>query len=60
MDLSDARARAVAKFLVTNGITAKITTIGKGWHDPLKLDNTIGLSQSDILALNRRVEWRRP
>jgi len=59
MRLSDARARAVAKFLGSNGVTAKITTLGRGWHEPFAVDAASGLAKSDIWALNRRVEWRR-
>jgi outer membrane protein OmpA-like peptidoglycan-associated protein len=57
--VSETRARAVARFLTTNGIRAKITTIGRGWHEPFMID-TGELSKSDVWALNRRVEWRWP
>jgi outer membrane protein OmpA-like peptidoglycan-associated protein len=59
--LSEGRARAVAKYLTTNGVTAKITVIGRGSREPLKIQDASGLKEpDDIWALNRRVEWRRP
>ncbi|MGP0091640.1 MAG: OmpA family protein [Xanthobacteraceae bacterium] len=59
--LSEARARAVAKYLTSNGVAAKITVIGRGSSEPLKIENASGLKEpDDIWALNRRVEWRRP
>jgi len=57
--LSLARAQAIAKFLSSNGVTAQIKTLGRGFGEPIK-DNTTGLTREDIWALNRRVEWRRP
>jgi outer membrane protein OmpA-like peptidoglycan-associated protein len=60
MRLSEARARAVAKFLASNGITAKITALGRGKREPLSIDAAGELNKADIWALNRRVEWRRP
>jgi outer membrane protein OmpA-like peptidoglycan-associated protein len=62
MRLSEARARAVAKFLESNGVTARIRTLARGKREPFKIDDkdTTGLSKPDIWALNRRVEWRRP
>jgi outer membrane protein OmpA-like peptidoglycan-associated protein len=61
MRLSEARAKAVAKYLTSNGVTAKITVIGRGSREPLKIENASGLKEpDDIWALNRRVEWRRP
>jgi outer membrane protein OmpA-like peptidoglycan-associated protein len=59
MRLSEARAREVAKFLASNGVTAKITALGRGKREPLNFD-TAELTKPDIWALNRRVEWRRP
>jgi outer membrane protein OmpA-like peptidoglycan-associated protein len=59
MRLSDQRAKAVADYLKTNGITAKITTIARGKSEPLRLSSTEGLSREDIWALNRRVVWQR-
>jgi len=59
MKLSQARADAVADLLRQSGIDAQIETIGKGATEPMKLTDTSGLSQDDIFALNRRVEWRR-
>jgi outer membrane protein OmpA-like peptidoglycan-associated protein len=57
--LSVARAEAVAAFLRDNGVSAEITTEGRGASEPLQLTDTSGLSQDDIYALNRRVEWIR-
>jgi len=59
MSLSNARAEAVAAFLRENGVDASVETIGKGANEPIKLNDTSGLTQEDIYALNRRVEWRR-
>jgi outer membrane protein OmpA-like peptidoglycan-associated protein len=57
--LSVARAEAVASFLRDNGINAVMDTSGKGASEPIHLTDTSGLTQEDIFALNRRVEWRR-
>jgi|SRR6187401_2655590 outer membrane protein OmpA-like peptidoglycan-associated protein len=57
--LSHARAEAVATFLRENGINAVVGTDGKGASEPIRLPDTSGLTQEDIYALNRRVEWRR-
>ena len=59
MKLSHDRAEAVAAYLRENGVVAKIDAIGKGSTEPMHLSDTSGLSQDDIYALNRRVEWRR-
>jgi outer membrane protein OmpA-like peptidoglycan-associated protein len=59
MKLSNARAEAVAAFLRENGINVVIDTDGKGASEPIRLHDTSGLTQEDIYALNRRVEWRR-
>jgi outer membrane protein OmpA-like peptidoglycan-associated protein len=59
MTLSNGRAEAVAAFLRENGIDASVETVGKGANEPIKLNDTSGLTQEDIYALNRRVEWRR-
>jgi outer membrane protein OmpA-like peptidoglycan-associated protein len=59
MKLSVARAEAVAAFLHQNGIVIPIETIGKGANEPMHLSDPSGLSQEDIYALNRRVEWIR-
>jgi outer membrane protein OmpA-like peptidoglycan-associated protein len=59
MRLSRARADAVASFLKENGIDIPVETDGKGANEPMRLSDTSGLSQDDIYALNRRVEWRR-
>jgi len=59
MSLSTSRAEAVAKYLRENGVDAAVETVGKGANEPIKLNDTSGLTQEDIFALNRRVEWRR-
>jgi outer membrane protein OmpA-like peptidoglycan-associated protein len=59
MKLSRDRADAVAAFLQQNGLDIPIETEGKGFNDPVHLSDTSGLSEEDIYALNRRVEWRR-
>jgi outer membrane protein OmpA-like peptidoglycan-associated protein len=57
--LSDNRVKAVKKFLQDGGIQATITTLGRGKRESLKLEDTSDLTQEEIWALNRRVEWRR-
>jgi outer membrane protein OmpA-like peptidoglycan-associated protein len=59
MKLSRDRAQAVASFLQQNGISVPVETEGRGANEPLQLSDSSGLSQEDIYALNRRVEWRR-
>ena len=59
LKLSKARAETVAAFLRSNGITAAIATEGVGADDPLKVETSTGLSEDDLNAMNRRVEWRR-
>jgi len=57
--LSDERAAAVAAFLQLNGVSVPIETLGVGATQPYQILDASGLSQDDIYALNRRVEWRR-
>jgi outer membrane protein OmpA-like peptidoglycan-associated protein len=59
MTLSRDRADAVAVFLRQNGLNIPVSTDGRGANDPIRLSDTSGLSEDDIYALNRRVEWRR-
>lgn len=59
MKLSHDRADAVASFLRENGLNVRVETDGKGANEPMHLSDTSGLSEEDIYALNRRVEWRR-
>ncbi|MCL2430859.1 MAG: OmpA family protein [Alphaproteobacteria bacterium] len=59
MKLSRERAEAVAAFLRQKGLSIPVETDGKGFNEPAHLSDTSGLSQEDIYALNRRVEWRR-
>ncbi|MBB3914799.1 DUF4384 domain-containing protein [Rhizobium fabae] len=57
--LSERRARAVADFLKSNGIDATIDAEGRGASEPVDVTATANLTEDDIDALNRRVEWRR-
>jgi outer membrane protein OmpA-like peptidoglycan-associated protein len=57
--LSAARAEAVAAYLKEAGIATVIETAGVGSSEPVKLLDSAGLSQDDIYALNRRVEFIR-
>jgi len=57
--LSQERAAAVASFLQQNGLSIPVETEGKGANEPMHLSDTSGLSEEDIYALNRRVEWHR-
>jgi outer membrane protein OmpA-like peptidoglycan-associated protein len=59
MKLSRDRADAVASFLRQNGLAIPVDTDGKGFNEPMQLPDASGLSEEDIYALNRRVEWRR-
>ncbi|WP_434730282.1 DUF4384 domain-containing protein [Rhizobium binae] len=57
--LSERRAQAVADFLKKNGIDATIDAEGRGASEPVDVTATANLTEDDIDALNRRVEWRR-
>jgi outer membrane protein OmpA-like peptidoglycan-associated protein len=57
--LSVRRAQAVADFLKSNGIDASIDAEGRGASEPVDVAATPNLTDDDIDALNRRVEWRR-
>jgi len=59
LKLSRERAVAVANSLREAGINMPMETLGKGANEPMPLPETSGLTQEDIYALNRRVEWRR-
>jgi outer membrane protein OmpA-like peptidoglycan-associated protein len=59
MKLSAARAEAVAAYLKEAGVGTAIETKGVGSTEPVKLVDSAGLSQDDIYALNRRVEFIR-
>lgn len=59
MKLSKDRAAAVAGFLREHGLQTAVEVIGKGETEPMKIIDASGLTQEDIYALNRRVEWRR-
>ena len=60
MKLSIDRAKAVAKFLADNGLDIPVEASGKGQSEPLAIADRSGLTEEDIFALSRRVEWRRP
>jgi outer membrane protein OmpA-like peptidoglycan-associated protein len=57
--LSAERAETVAAFLKENDIEVPVEPVGVGADEPLRLSDESGLTQDDIYALNRRVEWRR-
>ena len=59
MKLSTARAEAVAAYLKQAGVTSEIDTKGVGSTEPTKLPDSSGLTQEDIYALDRRVEYIR-
>jgi outer membrane protein OmpA-like peptidoglycan-associated protein len=59
LKLSAARAEAVAAYLKEAGVSTTIETKGVGSSEPFKLVDSTGLSQDDIYALNRRVEFIR-
>jgi outer membrane protein OmpA-like peptidoglycan-associated protein len=59
MKLSAARAEAVAAYLKEAGVPTTVETKGVGSTEPVKLFDSSGLSQDDIYALNRRVEFVR-
>ena len=59
MKLSTARAEAVATYLKEAGVPTVIETAGVGSSEPVNLLDSAGLSQDDIYALNRRVEFIR-
>jgi outer membrane protein OmpA-like peptidoglycan-associated protein len=59
LKLSKERAEAVARFLQERGVAATIETEGVGDAQPMQLAPGHHLSQEDVHALNRRVEWRR-
>lgn len=59
LKLSRERAMAVAAFMTENGLNISIEATGKGASEPMRLSDALGLTQEEIYALNRRVEWRR-
>jgi outer membrane protein OmpA-like peptidoglycan-associated protein len=59
LNLSRERAVAVATFMKENGLDIPIEAVGKGANEPMELTPALGLTQEEIYALNRRVEWRR-
>jgi outer membrane protein OmpA-like peptidoglycan-associated protein len=59
MKLSAARAEAVAAYLKDAGVPTIVETKGVGASEPVKLLDSSGLTQDDVYALNRRVEFVR-
>jgi outer membrane protein OmpA-like peptidoglycan-associated protein len=59
LKLSKERAEAVARFLRAHGVVAPIEAEGVGDAQPMALAPGHSLTQEDVHALNRRVEWRR-
>jgi outer membrane protein OmpA-like peptidoglycan-associated protein len=59
LKLSNDRAQTVATFLRQNGLTTPIEVVGVGANEPMRIADSAGLTQEDIYAVNRRVEWRR-
>jgi outer membrane protein OmpA-like peptidoglycan-associated protein len=57
--LSQERAASVAAFLKANGVDIPVEASGVGASEPLKIEDSAGLTTDDIYALNRRVEWLR-
>lgn len=57
LDLSIRRARKVADYLKSAGVTAAITAQGKGKTEPRVLSDPSAYDQGEIDALNRRVEF---
>lgn len=57
--LSVERAEAVAAFLRENNVDVPVEPQGVGAAEPLQLSDMSGLTEDDIYALNRRVEWLR-
>jgi len=56
MTLSIERAKALKKYLESEGTSAPIVTSGQGEREPLQLNNPANYTQEEIYALNRRVE----
>lgn len=54
--LSLKRAKALKIFIENQGIDANLMVDGKGEDEPLEIDSTDNYTQSEINALNRRVE----
>jgi outer membrane protein OmpA-like peptidoglycan-associated protein len=63
MRLSKARVQAVVKylsgFLAQHNVSMDVRAEWKGKRQPIHLEDTNGLTQTDIWALNRRVELKR-
>ncbi|MCW6506735.1 OmpA family protein [Lichenifustis flavocetrariae] len=59
LKLSKERAEAVATYMRESGVDIPIQANGVGATEPIKIEDSAGLTQDDIYALNRRVEWLR-
>jgi outer membrane protein OmpA-like peptidoglycan-associated protein len=59
MRLSAERLKSVERALREAGVSQPIQAIAMGKRQPLRVVDRGSLSQEDINALNRRVEWRR-
>jgi outer membrane protein OmpA-like peptidoglycan-associated protein len=61
--LSKARVEAVVKYLSRylseHHVSLEVRAEWQGKRQPIQLEDTNGLTQEDIWALNRRVEWKR-
>jgi outer membrane protein OmpA-like peptidoglycan-associated protein len=63
MRLSKARVEAVvaylSSYLAQHHVAMDVRAEWQGKRQPIQLEDTNGLTQEDIWALNRRVEWKR-
>jgi outer membrane protein OmpA-like peptidoglycan-associated protein len=59
MRLSAERVKTVERVLREGGVSQRIRAVAMGKREPLRLSDRGSLTQDDINALNRRVEWRR-
>lgn len=59
MRLSAERVKTVEQALRDGGVSQRIRGVAMGKREPLRVADRGSLTQDDINALNRRVEWRR-
>jgi outer membrane protein OmpA-like peptidoglycan-associated protein len=59
MRLSAERVKTVERALREGGVSQRIRAVAMGKREPLRVVDKGSLTQDDINALNRRVEWRR-
>jgi outer membrane protein OmpA-like peptidoglycan-associated protein len=59
MRLSAERLKSVERALREAGVSQPIQGVAMGKRAPLRVVDPGSLTQEDINALNRRVEWRR-